>query len=130
MEFALVVPLVLLILVGVVQYGYHYWAMQTAAASAREAARRLIVGTDPTCTVAEAQDRAGGPAVGTLAPSVVYRYHNATNTAKRGALVTVTVTIQSLDIGLVPLPSGGVVTQSATNRVENVPVDPLLCVAP
>lgn len=129
-EFALVVPLVLMILVGVVQYGYHYWAMQTAAASAREAARRLVVGTDPTCTVAEAQDRAGGPAVGSTLPSVVYTFDNATNTAERGALVTVTVTIQSLDMGLVPLPSGGVVTQSATNRVENVPIDPLLCVAP
>ena len=61
---------------------------------------------------------------------MVYTFDNATNTAERGALVTVTVTIQSLDMGLVPLPSGGVVTQSATNRVENVPIDPLLCVAP
>ena len=126
-EFALVVPLVVLIVVGVIQYGYHYWAMQTAAASAREAARRLVVGTDPTCTVAEAQDRASGPAVGSSVPTVVYAYDNAGNTAERGVLVTVTVTLQSLDVGLVPLPSGGLVTQTASNRVENVPIDPLLC---
>lgn len=126
-EFALVVPLVIFLIVGVIQYGYHYWAMQTASASAREAARRLVVGTDPGCTIAEARDKASGPAVGSGVPTVTYAYDNASNTAVRGSLVTVTVTIQSLDIGLVPLPSGGVVTQSATNRVENVPIDPLLC---
>lgn len=126
-EFALVVPLVVLVVLAVVQYGYHYWAMQTASATAREAARRLIVGTDPVCTVTEAQARASGPAVGSTVPSVVYAYDNAGNTAERGALVTVTVTIQSLDVGLVPLPSGGLVTQTASNRVENVPIDPLLC---
>ncbi|MAY96849.1 pilus assembly protein [uncultured Nocardioides sp.] len=129
-EFALVVPLVVLMLIGIIQYGYHYWAMQTASATAREAARRLVVGTDPVCTVAEAQGRAAGPAVGSSVPSVVYSYDNAGNTAVRGSLVTVTVTIQSLDIGIVPLPSGGVVQQSATNRVENVPIDPLLCTGP
>lgn len=126
-EFALVVPLVVLIVVGVIQYGYHYWAMQTASATAREAARRLIVGTDPACTVTEAQSRASGPAVGSTVPTVTYAYDNAGNTAERGVLVTVTVTIQSLDVGLVPLPSGGVVTQTASNRVENVPIDALPC---
>lgn len=129
-EFALVVPLVLLLLVGVIQYGYHYWAMQTASAAAREAARRLVVGTDPTCTVTEARDRAAGPAIGSSLPTVDYAYDNASNTPQRGSLVTVTVTLQSLDIGLVPLPADGVVVESATNRVENVPIDPLLCVAP
>ena len=79
------------------------------------------------CTVAEARERASGPAVGSSVPSVVYAYDNAGNTAERGVLVTVTVTIQSLDVGLVPLPSGGLVTQTASNRVENVPIDPLLC---
>lgn len=135
-EFALVVPLVVLVILAVIQYGYHYWAMQTASATAREAARRLIVGTDPVCTVAEAQARASGPAVGSTVPrpavgstvpSVVYAYDNSANTAQRGVLVTVTVTIQSLDVGLVPLPADGLVTQTASNRVENVPIDPLLC---
>lgn len=129
-EFALVVPLVLLVLVGVIQYGYQYWAMQTASATAREAARRLVVGTDPVCTLAEAQDRAAGPAVGSQAPTVTYRYDNAGNVPQRGSLVTVTVTLQSLDIGLVPVPGDGLVTETATNRVENVPIDPLLCSSP
>lgn len=124
------VPLVLLLLIGIVQYGYHYWAMQTASATAREAARRLIVGTDPVCTIDEARARASGPAVGAAVPSVEYVFDNATNTAQRGSLVTVTVTIQSLDIGIIPVPADGVVTQSATNRVENVPIDPLLCTSP
>lgn len=129
-EFALVVPLVLLMLVGVIQYGYHYWAMQTASATAREAARRLVVGTDPVCTVSEARERASAPAVGSSLPTVAYAYDNTSNTAERGVLVTVTVTIQSLDIGLVPVPAGGLVTETATNRVENVPIDPILCADP
>ena len=129
-EFALVVPLVLLVLVGVIQYGYQYWAMQTASATAREAARRLVVGTDPVCTLAEARDRASGPAVGSQLPTVTYAYDNAGNVPQRGSLVTVTVTLQSLDIGLVPVPGDGLVTETATNRVENVPIDPVLCSTP
>ncbi|GAB3767544.1 hypothetical protein GCM10027600_19510 [Nocardioides ginsengisegetis] len=129
-EFALVFPIVLLVVLGIIQYGYQYWALETAAATAREAARRLIVGTDPTCTVDAARAHAEFPNVGSTPPTVTYRYANATNTAARGVLVTVTVRIQSLDLAILPVPDHGTVIQSATNRVENVPIDPLACVTP
>lgn len=127
-EFALVFPVVLLVVLGIVQYGYHYWALETASATAREAARRLIVGTDPACTQQLALSHAEAPNVGSAPPVVTYRYGNVSNTAVRGTTVTVTVTIQSLDMGILPVPGGGQVVQSATNRVENVPAELLPCV--
>lgn len=127
-EFALVVPVVLLLLMAVVQYSYHFWALETAAATAREAARRLVVGTDPACTVAVAKAHAAAPGVGSADPSVTYAFESGQPRGTRGDLVTVTVTFQSLDIGLLPLPGGGMVTETASNRVENVPEDPLPCV--
>lgn len=129
-EFALVLPLVLSFVFGVIQYGYQYWALETSAAAAREAARRLIVGTDEVCTLADARAHADGPNVGSSAPIITYEYDNAANVAQRGVVVTVTVEIQSLDMGLLPVPDGGRIVQSASNRVENVPLDPLECTTP
>ena len=45
-------------------------------------------------------------------------------------MVTVTIRVESLDMGILPVPDGGVVEQSATSRVENVPSDPLPCTTP
>lgn len=129
-EFALVLPLVLAFIFGVIQYGYQYWALETSAAAAREAARRLIVGTDEACTLADARAHADGPNVGSSAPVVTYTYDNPANVAVRGAVVTVTVRIQSLDMGLLPVPDDGLIVQSASNRVENIPLDPLECATP
>lgn len=119
-EFALVVPILLLLLLGIFQYGYHYWALETASATAREAARRAAVGTEWACTEAEAREAAQISATG---PVTVTR----SPTLTPGGLVTVTVSFQSLDLGLVPMPGGGVVTQTATARIENLPVPPLPC---
>jgi Flp pilus assembly protein TadG len=133
LEFGLVFPLVLLVIFGIIQYGYHFWSLHTAAATAREAARRLIVGTDWDCTRANAVDLANSPAVGSTPPEVTRRYHTdggATQAAPVvGSLVTVTVTFQSLDLDmpLLPLPSGGLVTQTAEGRIESVPPQRLKC---
>ena len=130
LEFGLVLPVVLLVIFGIIQYGYHFWSLHTGAATAREAARRLIVGTDWDCTRADAVFHAQSPAVGSTPPEVTRRYHSdggATQSAPVvGSLVTVTVTFQSLDLDMpfLPLPSNGMVTQTATGRIENVPPSP------
>jgi hypothetical protein len=128
-EFALVFPLVMLFVFGIIQYGYHFWAMQTASATAREAARRLIVYTDPVCTVADAKSFAEGPNIGSP-PTVDIQYDNSANEPRRGSLVTVTVTIHSLDLGILPVPNDGVVVQKATSRVENTADETLDCTTP
>lgn len=130
LEFGLVVPLVLAAFFGVLQYGYHFWSLETAAATAREAVRRVAVGTDWTCTAQRAVEHASMPALDTGPPQVTYSYENGATTPVVGALATVTVRFRSLDIGLLPVPHDGWVEQSATARVESVPYTPLGCDAP
>ena len=125
-EFALVVPLLLTVMIGILQYGYHFWALETASATAREAARRLAVGTDWGCTRAEAKDRLSGPAVSTVADPT-YRYTSGSSTPTVGDTVVVTVTLQSLHLGFVPLPGSGLITESARARVEWVPATAQSC---
>lgn len=126
MEFALVVPILVAVLLGVLQYGYHYWALETASATAREAVRRLAVGTAEACTTAEAVDRLDGPAVGSSGPTALVTYQT---TRAVGNIVQVTVSFQSLDLGIpvLPLPDGGQITQVAQARIENVPATDLSC---
>jgi Flp pilus assembly protein TadG len=123
-EFALVFPLVFAVMFGIIEYGIYFWGRSTAAASARESARQLAVGTEWTCSRDEALDktnRAGSGAVATM------RYVNGTNTANVGDLVEVTVTAKSLAPGFLPLPDSGAITEVATARVENIPLSPLGC---
>jgi hypothetical protein len=109
---------------GIIQYGIYFWGRSTAAASARESARQLAVGTDWTCSQAEAVskiNRAGKDVVVTM------RFQNATNTPVVGAVVEVTVKAKSLAPTLLPVPDGGSITEVATARVENIPSSPLDC---
>jgi hypothetical protein len=123
-EFALVVPLVLSLMLGTVQYSLYFWGRQTAAASAREAARRLAVGTDWECTQTEALLRAGDAGNGAV---VTMRYDHAGNTAVIGSLVEVTVAMSTLGPLLFPVPDRGAITEVAQSRVENIPAQPLGC---
>jgi len=134
LEFAIVVPVILMFIFGIIQYGYLYWSLQTAAATAREAARQLIVGTDWPCVQAQAQGQAGNPAVGGAPASVTRTYYDtagnvSTSGPVLGGLVRVQVSFQSLDMNLpfVPVPNGGVVTDDADGRVESIPAVPLSC---
>lgn len=121
-EFALVFPLVFALMFGIVQYSLYFWGRQTAAAAAREAARRAAVGTDWTCTQAEASSRAkqAGSNV-----NVALAYDNATNTAVVGNTLRVTVRLTSLTPHFFPLPDNGVISEVATQRMYNIPATPL-----
>lgn len=133
LEFALVALLMLTIMFGIVQYGYLYWSLSTASASAREAARSLSVGTDWTCVQTRTAAAAEDPARGSATPVVTRAYHSDSGTAQTGpvagSLVTVTVSFQSLNMGLpiLPLPKAGLVEQSATARIEHIPTIALSC---
>ena len=123
-EFALLFPIVFAVMFGVIQYGIYFWGRSTAAASARESARQLAVGTDWTCSRAGAVDKTGHAGKDVV---VTRRFVNATNTAVVGDLVEVTVTAQSLAPTLLPVPGGGQITEVATARIENIPTSPLGC---
>jgi hypothetical protein len=123
-EFALVFPVVFAVMFGIIQYGIYFWGRSTAAASARESARELAVGTDWTCSHNEAVDKANGAGSGSV---VTMRYVNASNKAVIGDLVEVTVTTKSLAPNLLPLPGNGAITEVATARVSNIPTTALSC---
>jgi uncharacterized membrane protein len=57
-EFALVLPLLFIILFGVVEYGFNLFQMQAAQATIREAAREVAVGIDDCGDVTEIVERA------------------------------------------------------------------------
>lgn len=133
LEFGLVVPVVLMVVFGIIQYGFMYWSLQTASATAREAARSLIVGTAEACTLDRAEELADNPAVGGGAPQAVARYFaldgSPVTGPVEGGLVEVQVSLTTLDLNMpfLPLPDGGNVVQTAQARVENVPAVPLAC---
>jgi Flp pilus assembly protein TadG len=123
-EFALVFPMVFAVMFGIIQYGVYFWGRSTAAASARESARQLAVGTDWTCSHDQAAanvNRAGKDVV------VTRRYLNDANAAKIGDLVEVTITAKTLAPTFLPVPGSGAITEVATARVENIPTSPLTC---
>jgi Flp pilus assembly pilin Flp len=132
LEFGLVIPVVLMLIFGIIQYGFMYWSLQTASATAREAARSLIVGTTEACTLDRAEELADNPAVGG-GPVAVARYFDTTGAATtgpvEGGLVEVEVSLTTLNLNMpfLPMPDGGNVVQTAEARVENVPPVPLPC---
>ena len=138
LEFGLVAPVIFLLLFGMIQYGYFFWSLTTASATAREATRRMVVGTDwSTCAETWAVTHARNAAVGDHDVRVTRAYADAdgvplTRDPRPGDLVTVTVSFQSLDLGIpfLPLPDGGTVTQSSVNRIQNVPDSALPCDGP
>ncbi len=133
LEFALVAPVILLFIFGIIQYGYLFWSLETASATAREAARQLIVGTDQQCVKDQAAGQAAQPAVGATPPQVAVAYTDPDGAASAspvvGGLVTVTVSFESLDLHLplLPVPDGGTVSGDGSARVENIPAVPLAC---
>ena len=123
-EFALVFPIVFVVMFGIVQYGIYFWGRSTAAASARESARQLAVGTDWTCSHDQAVTKTNDAGKNVV---VTRKYLNGSNTAQIGALVEVTVTARTLAPTLLPVPDGGAITEVATARVANIPTTPLGC---
>lgn len=138
-EFALILPLLLLLVFGLIQYGFYFWSMQGGSAAAREAARRAAVGKPATCAEFRAyvKDRIG--VTGDLDSAEITRTYKDyvspftaranSNEVRIGDVVTVTVTFNSYDMNIpfVPFINDGIVSQSADSRVENIEIPPGIC---
>jgi Flp pilus assembly protein TadG len=129
-EFALLMPIMLLLVLGMVQYGLYFWSAQGGSSAAREAARRAAVGDYTACTVFKDDVRSRIDSLGDAANATITRtYTNGgSNTAAAvevGDVVTVSVSFTSIDLNipLIPFMNQGRVTQSADARVESVPTD-------
>jgi len=123
-------PVLLLIVFGLVQYGWYFYSMQVGTAAAGDAARRLSVGDcqDPEELAQRVRDDLGSATSSpfTVETTVTYTDTSIGNPPIEvpgvvGGDVTVTVRFVTQDFGLpfVPLPDDGVVIRTATARVED-----------
>ena len=120
-EFALVMPLLLLLVFGLIQYGLYFWAYQGGSDAARAAARLAAVGNPVTCDDFRAAVRSDIANVGDEAGATITRnYDNASGTdVAVGDTVTITVEFDSIDLNMPFLPfiDDGVVHSEANSRV-------------
>jgi Flp pilus assembly protein TadG len=132
-EFALVVPILLILVFGLIQYGLYFWALQGGADAARYAARLSAVGKPSTCSSLRSQVTSDiGPYVrGT--PTITRSYAKAEgNTGSQveiGDRVTVVVAFNSVDLNFpfIPFVNDGRVSESVQTRVDYVPAAPEAC---
>ncbi len=139
-ELALLLPFLTVLIFGLLQYGFYFYAKQSAVAAVREGARRTSVGDLATC--GNNPSTSTKPAAGTFRRYVYDNVDNAASgqgaptftitrsfvdpvsgsartPAQAGDIMTVKVTFKALDLGLVPLP-GGTITATTQSRVDNV----------
>jgi Flp pilus assembly protein TadG len=134
-EFALVMPILLVLVFGLIQYGLYFWAVQGGADAARHAARLSAVGKPPACADfrSDVGDQVSRFSQGT--PTITRTYTNAESNiaadAEIGDRVEVTVTFNSIDLNLpfVPFINDGQVSETVEARVDYAPV-PLAVACP
>ena len=131
-EFALVLPVLLTLVFGLVQYGIYFWSVQGGSSAAREAARLSAVGKPTNCgefrdyvraRIGSTSSDAGDAEITrTYKREEVSFTPTPANPVKIGDVVTVTVDFQSyyFHFPFVPFIDEGQVTESANSRVDYV----------
>jgi len=112
-EFALIsIPFILLVF-GMIQYGWYFYVSQTTGGAASDVVRRLQVGDCWTGTEALDLAQNQAPMVNNLTKSP-----NAIP-ADTGTEITVTLTADGRILGLIPMPNDGDVTKTVHARLED-----------
>lgn len=131
-EFALVMLPVIILLFGLVQYAFYFWAMQGGSDIARSAARLSSVGRPASCE--EFRSAVSGQIndlVGTAATATIERTYDRQTPAEVtvGDTVSVVVRFKSPDMNFpfIPFINDGLVTARAESRVDFVPDQPESC---
>lgn len=121
-EFALVLPLLIFLVFGLIQFGWYFFVSNSASGAAREAARRIVVGdcwtgSTPSLTAF----------VTAQAPTTTsVTYSPADLSAQSvGDMVTVTVKANASLINFLPLPTS--VTREFKARLEDQTATPGGC---
>ena len=133
-EFALVMPILLLLVFGLIQYGLYFWALQGGSDLARGAARLAAVGNANDCD--DFRDSVTNSIGGYgSSPTITRDYtddvaiNSVAGVWEPGDRVTVTVEFESIDLNFpfVPFIEDGVVSQTVDARLERVTDQPEEC---
>jgi hypothetical protein len=121
-EFALVMPLLFLILFGTIQYGLYFFDTQGTRNGVREAARLGVVKTFSACggqtaelaklrcTTKELIDPLTGP--------IAVKVHAPEGWAKGKPLVVCAMVRSNGAVGLLPMPADGLITSKTQMSIE------------
>jgi hypothetical protein len=110
-EFGLVVPIFIALVLGIIQFGWYFYAANSASGAAREGARRLVVGDCWTGFETFVQDQAPGIDTATYTPALPG--------ADVGDPITVTVTADGSIVEFFPWgPQNGQISKTFTARLE------------
>lgn len=134
-EFALLVPVLLLLVFGAIQYGSYFYARQAASDIARDAARRAAVSDPVGCAEFRARVEDGIDGIfGSGSTAFIRRTYVRQPVGRTGDLlpgdeVTVDIQFDSLDMNLpfIPLADGGSIRSTVEVRLEYVPEQPEEC---
>ncbi|TIC81310.1 pilus assembly protein [Nocardioides sp. GY 10113] len=118
LEFGLIAPILVMLVIGIIQFSLWFWAWQVGGHAAREAARYAAVHPcDSAGIQGTANDRLTGPPVDSTPAIGVTR---SASPLEVGDDITVRVSFTTINLHFFPGFSAGV-DKSATSRVENLP---------
>ncbi len=123
-EFALVLPMVMVLLLGMLEYGWYFYTAQSVSSAAREVTRRLVVGDCQATGQAQlfARSQLGLEGLTVTFGPLADPDANAAPAVGQVLRVEVADATGGVLLDLVPLPNGGEVTRSVEALVEdNVP---------
>lgn len=127
-EFALIVPILLWLVFGIIQYSWYLYAMQSGTAAVGNATRRLSVGDCQTSAEVTnlVKNKLGAALTSGAVVTTTVSFTNAaggttTSPGEIGGSVKLTASFRTLNMHfpLIPVPGGGTISRSATARVED-----------
>ena len=128
-EFALIVPILIVLVFGVIQYGWYFYAMQSGTSATSDAVRRLSVGDcqDETQRETLIANRLGAAKTSSSAVDTTVTYtsaaagHPTVGAPEVGGGVTLHVEFDTANFHFpfIPVPDDGTVSRTIFARVED-----------
>ena len=118
-EFALVSIPMMVLMLGLMQYGWYFYVASTTSHAASSVARRLEVGDCWTGTASTTYVKNQMPAVNTTKPTVTKSPTSLSGAVVGTTQVKVTVNANATIIGFIPMPDGGNVSRTVSVTLED-----------